>query len=457
MKCVVRHPIPAFWQECNGGANPMHELESGRIGALGGSRSWEVGALLRAVGDQLQDGFGAVQVRGELSGFSRAASGHCYFLLKSTDGSAALRCAMFRRAASLVDFAPADGMAVELRGRLTIYEPRGELQMVVEGMRRAGAGALMEQFLRLKARLEAQGLFDAARKRALPGFPRRIGVITSLGAAALHDVLTALQRRAPQVEVIVYPSLVQGADAPAALLRALAQANARAEVDVLLLCRGGGSLEDLWAFNDEALVRAVAASALPVVCGVGHETDFTLCDFAADLRAPTPTAAAELVAPERRACLQRLQHLRTQLEQRVYQGLDRQAQRLDRLGLRLSRPAERLHQHRRRLDALSQRLSQALPQAMRSRRDRLQRLALRLDAATLAQRMSQQRRLELLQTRLEGLDPQQVLARGFAWLADAEGRPLASVRQLHSGQQVQARLADGQLRATVDRIEPAAG
>ncbi len=415
---------------------------------------WEVAALVRAITDQLQEGFGAVQVRGELGSFSRAASGHCYFVLKAADGSASLRCAMFRRAAGLLDFAPADGMAVELRGRLTLYEPRGELQLVVEGMRRAGAGALMEQFLRLKARLEAEGLFDAARKRRLPTHPRRVGVITSLGAAALHDVLTALQRRAPQVEVIVYPALVQGLEAPASLQRALAVANARAEVDVLLLCRGGGSLEDLWAFHDEALVRAVAGSALPVVCGVGHETDFSLCDFAADLRAPTPTAAAELVAPERRVCVQQLQHLRAQLRQRLSQGMDREAQRLDRLGARLSRPADRLHRQRRQLDALALRLTQALPQSLRESGLRLDRLSRRLAAASLAQQVNQRRRLELLQARLEGLDPQQVLARGFAWLADDRGRPLQSVQQVQPGQRLQARLADGRLQVQVEQVEP---
>lgn len=432
----------------------MREAEAGLNDVGGGNRSWEVAALLRAVAQQLQDGFGAVQVRGELGSFSRAASGHCYFMLKSADGTAALRCAMFRRAAGGLDFAPADGMAVQLRGRLAVYEPRGELQMVVEDMRRAGAGALMEQFLRLKSRLEAQGLFDASRKRALPVHAKRIGVITSLAAAALHDVLTTLKRRSPQVEVIIYPSLVQGSEAPAALLRALALANSRAEVEVLLLCRGGGALEDLWAFNDEALVRAVAASALPVVCGVGHETDFTLCDFAADLRAPTPTAAAEMVAPERRICLQQLQQLRSMLRQRLQQGLDREAQRLDRLGQRLRRPAEQLHLQRRRLDSLAQRLDQALPQALRHRQDRLQRLLQRFGAASRAQRVSQQRRLELLQARLEGLDPQQVLARGFAWLADAEGRPLQSVRQVQAGQSVQARLADGLLQTKVERVDP---
>lgn len=213
-------------------------------------------------------------MRGELSGFTRAASGHCYFTLKDAQGAAAsLRCAMFRRAAGLLDFSPRDGQQVEMRGRVAVYEPRGELQFVVEAMRTLGAGSLYEQFLRLKAKLEAEGLFAAERKREMPGFAQRIGVVTSLGAAALHDVLSTLARRAPHVGVVIYPSLVQGADAPAALVTALTLAGRRREVDILILARGGGSLEDLWAFNDERVVRAVAASPIPLVCGVGHQTD----------------------------------------------------------------------------------------------------------------------------------------------------------------------------------------
>jgi exodeoxyribonuclease VII large subunit len=271
---------------------------------------WGVAALLLAAGDALAARFGAVTVRGELSGFVRAASGHCYFSLKdSAGGAAVLRCAMFRRAALLLDFAPTDGQQLEVRGRIGVYEARGELQLVVESMARVGVGSLYEEFLRLRARLEAAGLFEAARKRPIAAFPRAVGVITSLGAAALRDVLTTLARRAPHLRVVVYPSLVQGAEAPAALVEALALAGRRDEVDTLLLVRGGGSLEDLWAFNDERVVRAVASSPIPVVCGVGHETDISLADLAADLRAATPTAAAELaapaaawMAPSRRAC-----------------------------------------------------------------------------------------------------------------------------------------------------------
>ena len=305
--------------------------------------AWGVAALLLAAADALTARFGAVVVRGELSGFTRAASGHCYFSLKDADGAAALlRCAMFRRAASLLDFAPTDGQRVELRGRLALYEPRGELQFVAEAMQRVGAGSLYEEFLRLRARLQAEGLFDDARKRTPARLPQRVGIVTSPQAAALRDVLTSFARRAPQLALVLYPAPVQGADAPAALVQALAEAGRRREVDTLLLVRGGGSLEDLWAFNDERVVRAVAASPLPVICGVGHETDITLCDLAADLRAPTPTAAAELATMARDEALGRLQGMADAMQRSAARRLQTQAQRLDLLALRLGRPARAL-------------------------------------------------------------------------------------------------------------------
>ena len=396
------------------------------------ARVWDVAMLVQAVGEALQTRFGAVAVRGELAGFTRASSGHCYFNLRAPDGSAGLRCAMFRRAAGYLDFSPRDGQAVELRGKLAVYEPRGELQMIVEAMRPAGEGALMEQFLRLKARLDAEGLFDPDRKRPLPTFPRRVGVVTSLAAAALHDVVTALRRRAPHVEVVVYPAPVQGMEAPPLLVRAIAEAGQRREVDTLIVCRGGGSLEDLWAFNDEAVVRAVAASPIPVVCGVGHETDFTLADFAADLRAPTPTAAAEMVAPERAACLAGLDQRQAQLRQALQRRLDREAQRLDRAGLRLSRPTDVLRQHQQRLALLDQRHTAALPRALQQHRQRL----------------------DLLATRLQALDPARVLQRGYAWITDDTGRALVSVGQVQPGTALTAVLRDGRVRTTVTAVEP---
>lgn len=411
---------------------------------------WGVAVLLAAVSDALQARFAVCVVQGEISGFTRAASGHCYFSLKDADGQAAtLRCAMFRRAASLLDFQPADGALVELRGRVALYEPRGELQFIVEAMRRAGAGALYEQFLRLKAKLEAEGLFDAARKRPLPAFARRLGVVTSTAGAALHDVLTTLARRAPHVQVIVYPSLVQGTDAPQALVQALALANARAEVDALLLCRGGGSLEDLWAFNDERVVRAVAASVLPLICGVGHETDLTLADLAADLRAPTPTAAAELAVPARQAQLDQLGVLALALRRCVEQRLDAAAQRLDRAALRLSRPSDALAQQRRRLALLTQRWAQALPRMQTLQSMRLDALAQRHRLALGRAAAAPAARLNMLAARLAALDPKQVLARGYAWLDDGRGRALSSVEQLPVGAQVRAVLADGQAQMQV--------
>lgn len=418
---------------------------------------WSVAGLLTAISDALQSRFASCTVQGELAGFTRAASGHCYFSLKDADGEAAsLRCAMFRRAAGMLDFSPGDGQLVELRGRLAVYEPRGELQFVVEAMRRAGAGALYEQFLRLKARLEYEGLFDAARKRELPAFPRRLGVITSTAGAALHDVLTALARRAPQVEVIVYPSLVQGEQAPAALVQALTLANQRAEVDALLLVRGGGSLEDLWAFNDERVVRAVAASALPLICGVGHETDITLCDLAADLRAPTPTAAAELAAPAQAGELERLRMLGQALQRRAEQRLDGLAQRLDRAALRLARPSEALARQRRLLDLLAQRRGQALPRVVERQQMRLEQLAQRRQRSAETALQRQAHRLDALQARLQALDPRRVLSRGYAWLDDGQGRALSSVAQLAAGDEVHAVLADGEAQLKVLATKPGA-
>ncbi len=416
---------------------------------------WGVAALLQATGDALAARFGAVAVRGELSGLVRASSGHCYFALKDAAGaSAVLRCAMFRRAASLLDFQPADGQQVDLRGRLGVYEARGELQLVVESMQRVGAGSLYEEFLRLRARLQALGLFDASRKRPIAHFPRAIGVITSLGAAALHDVLTALQRRAPHVHVVVYPSLVQGAEAPAALVAALQLAGRRAEVDTLLLVRGGGALEDLWAFNDERVVRAVAACPLPVVCGVGHETDITLCDLAADLRAPTPTAAAELAAPLRDEALAALQARQASLQRAVLRLLQQQAQRVDTLGLRLGQPGRALWGQAERLNALQQRLQQALSTRLARHADEPGLRAQRLATAVARQLQRAALQLEASGHRLQALNPERVLQRGYAWVESADGRPVLSVRALQPGQAVRAVWADGRAGMQVQQVEP---
>lgn len=416
---------------------------------------WSVGGLLLAASDALQARLGAVTIRGELSSFTRAASGHCYFTLKDDEGqSAVLRCAMFRRAASLLDFRPGDGQLVEVRGRVSVYEARGELQCVVEAMQRLGAGSLYEIFLRLKAKLESTGLFDASRKRLIEAHPRRVGVVTSLGAAALHDVLTAINRRAPHVEVVIYPSAVQGSEAPAQLVRAIEVAGRRAEVQTLIVCRGGGSLEDLWAFNDESVVRAIAACPIPVVCGVGHETDLTLAELAADLRAPTPTAAAELAAPRRDEALAILAQREAALQRAVRRRLDNHAQRLDLLALQLGRPARLLAQQQARLEQLRSRGRLALAHGTRDRQRALEELARRLGHAVERKLQVQLERLTQAQWRLQAADPQRVLARGYAWLAGADGRAVTSVRQLHPGQRLAAQWADGQAHVDVVDVQP---
>jgi len=395
---------------------------------------WGVAALLAGVADALAARFPVCSVRGELAGWSRAASGHCYFTLKDADGQPALlRCAMFRRAAAMLDFAPGDGQLVELRGRLALYEARGELQLVVESMQAAGAGALYEQFLRLKARLEAAGLFDAAKKRPLPAQPRAIGVVTSLGAAALHDVLSVLARRAPHLSVVVYPTPVQGADAPPAIAAALALAGVRREVDLLILCRGGGSLQDLWAFNDERVVRAIAASPLPVVCGVGHETDVTLADLAADLRAPTPTGAAELAAPARDALLGALSGLARRLLRCGDHRLQSAQQSLDRAATRLARPAERVARERVRLDAHARALLQAGAALLRRERGTLRHDALRLLHGGALRRQRLYHAEQQLATRLAALDPQQIVARGYALVQAPDGALVVDPGQLAAG------------------------
>lgn len=439
--------------------------------------AWTVSALCRAVAESLDAQFNPVTVCGEVSGFARAASGHCYFSIKDPTGQ--IRCAMFRRAASLMDFAPRDGELVEVRGRLAVYEARGDLQLVVESMARAGQGALFEQFVRLKARLEAEGLFDPALKRALPAQPRAIGVVTSLGAAAWHDVVTALQRRVPHIPVVLSPALVQGAGAAATLAQALQSLYAlTAEdnplsppVDVILLVRGGGSMDDLWAFNDEPLARVIAQSPVPLVCGVGHETDFTIADFVADVRAPTPTAAAELAAPDQGVGLQAM----AVLEQRLSRGLlrqhDRQAQRLDgiaqRLGAgllrqqerqaqrleavaaRLSRPQVWLGTQRQRLDQWAHRWHAGLQTELADGGHHLERLHDRLHFGRNQQLAQRAQSLDSAAVRLASVDPRRVLERGYAWLSDDSGQALSHAAQFLPGQAVRASLADGEVALTV--------
>lgn len=443
---------------------------------------WPVGALCRAIADSLEARFNPVAVRGEISGFTRASSGHCYFSLRDESGQ--LRCAMFRRAASLIGFTPREGDEVEVRGRLGVYDARGDLQLVVESMARAGQGQLFEQFLRLKARLEAEGLFDAARKRSLPAMPRGIGVVTSPGAAALHDVLTALERRVPHIPVVVSPAPVQGPGAPEALINALgllyelAQSSSdqhadsgQIPVDLILLVRGGGSIEDLWAFNDEALARAILRSPVPVIVGVGHETDFSIADFVADLRAPTPTAAAELASVPQETLRNSLEQFASRLAQALSRRLDSEAQRLDIAQGRLGRPSARLAGEHRQLDRKAQRLGHAARLRLEREHSALTRLGERLvrsPAPLLARegerltrsidRLPQaaeralagaRDRLDRAALRLAALDPQRVLERGYAWLEDESARPVTSAAATHTGQRLRATLADGKVDLTV--------
>ena len=356
---------------------------------------------------------------------------------------------MFRRAAGLLDFSPRDGQLVEVRGRLGVYEPRGELQMVAESMRQAGQGNLFEQFLLLKARLDAEGLFSAERKRDLPLFPRAIGVVTSLGAAALHDVVTALQRRTPHIPVLIYPASVQGAQAPGELCQALREASQRAEVDVLLLVRGGGAMEDLWAFNDEQLARLIVAAPMPVVSGVGHETDYTIADFCADLRAPTPTAAAEMCAQPQSVWQGILAQARDRMQDGVQRQLQANSQRLDWTASRVSRPSHLVTRQQARLAAQAQRLRHALQSAMQQQKNTLQGVSQALPQAYARALQQHERRLERVQLRLAPLDPHLVLHRGYAWLADLQGQAITSAAATRTGQPLRATLADGAVDLTV--------
>jgi exodeoxyribonuclease VII large subunit len=429
-----------------------------------------VTALNRSVRDLLERRFPPLWVAGEVSNLTLARSGHTYFSLK--DAQAQVRCVMFRHRGQLLDWSPRDGMQVEVRATVTLYEPRGDFQLSVEFMRRAGLGALYEAFLRLRDRLAAEGLFDDAIKRPLPAFPRSIGVVTSLGAAALRDVLTTLARRNPSIPVIVYPTTVQGDGAPVEIVSALGRAARRAECDVLILCRGGGSMEDLWSFNDERVARAIRACPIPVVVGVGHETDVTIADFAADRRAPTPTAAAELASPPRTELLAQIAAHVGRLRRRLARDLETRMQLLDHLSRRLVHPGRRLQAQAAMLEHLAVRLSRASERAIererwrvamiveRGRRSlppieslrvRTAELARRIRAGTaqtLARRVS---RIEALARNLAALDPQAVLERGYGIVRDAQGRALRDAAGLAVGDRLDITLARGGAEARVER------
>ncbi len=396
---------------------------------------WTVSDLTRYLRQLLEgdDSLQGLWVQGEISNFSRPSSGHLYFTLK--DAGAQLRCVMWRSDAARLRFSPQDGMAVEAHGRISLYEAGGQYQLYADLLRPLGEGALYQEFLRLRAMLEAEGLFDASRKRPLPERPRRIGIVTSPTGAALRDMLDTLRRRNPLAEVVLAPAPVQGDEAPAALVEALDRLNRLAAPDVILLARGGGSIEDLWAFNDARLVRAVAASAAPVISGVGHETDFTLTDFAADLRAPTPTAAAELATPVTRQDLQAgLLEIQAYLQARMMAVCERQRVRLRDAQTRLLffSPARRLQTERQRLDETARRLTAA----------QTHRLALAAE------------RLRGLAERLQALSPLGVLQRGYALVTRrADGRLVTAPAQVTIGEAVQVRVRDGSFTARVTEEE----
>ena len=390
-----------------------------------------VGDLNRAIAASLEERFDTVWVSGEISNFKAYDSGHWYFSLKDEEGQ--IKCVMFRGRNGQVDFMPQSGDLVEVSANLGMYVPRGDIQLTIQTLRRAGMGGLYEAFLKLKAKLAKEGLFDADRKKDIPSHPRSIGIITSPQAAALKDVLSTLARRAPHIPIVIYPTLVQGPDAPAGIIAALKAAEKENVVDVILLVRGGGSIEDLWAFNDEQLAYAMAQSPIPIVSGVGHETDVTIADFVADLRAPTPTGAAELAAPRKDQMLQELEAIKQAMLQRVRQRVEREAQTLDQLALRLSH---------------------ALPNPERMR-EQITSWQLRLNQAWAVRVETWKRNQGHFQSQLEMLNPQRTLERGYAVVLNvSEG--LEAVRdpgQLTAGPEYEIRLAKGKANVKLSDVQ----
>lgn len=423
----------------------------------------------------LEDHLFGLWVAGEVSNLTRAASGHYYFSLK--DSRAQVRCAMFKGTAAKLAAPLKEGDHIELTGKISIYEARGEFQITVNEVRLKGLGRLYEAYEKLKAQLQAEGVFAAERKKPLPVHPRAIGIVTSLAAAALRDVVSTLKRRAPDIPVIVYPTPVQGAGSEKQIAQAVRTASARAETDVLIICRGGGSIEDLWAFNEEAVVRAVEACQIPVVSGVGHETDFTLTDFAADVRAPTPTGAAELVSPNRAELLDRLaqmqNRLRTVLEQRYFDA----SQRVDWFARQIRHPQQKLDAQKAQIAVFRQALSASMrshyrfnTQKLAQRRQQLARLkpdpsAAAHDVGRLHTELRQHfrtlldtrcRQLEKQAALLEAVSPQHILARGFSVVKNSRGRVIRSAATLKQGQTLHITFADGSadVRVTGEQAQP---
>ncbi len=383
--------------------------------------------LNRFAREILETSFPLFWVSGEVSNFTRAASGHWYFSLK--DAGAQVKCVMFKGRNSYVDFVPREGDKIEARATVTLYEARGDFQLTVEFVQRAGLGALFESFEKLKAKLSHEGLFDAAYKQAIPKHPRAIGIVTSPDAAALRDVLTTLKRRNPNIKVIIYPTPVQGKGAAQSIANAIRTANQREEVDTLIICRGGGSLEDLWPFNEEIVARAMDDSAIPIISGVGHETDFTICDFVADLRAATPTAAAELACMDKTASKNQLANLQSQLNKQMQFVLNQHAQKLDYLARRLISPAQQIDNKKAQLGQLTHRMQMALQRRLQT----------------------QQQQLLRLKNNLEHLNPQAVLTRGYAFVQNNVGEIISSTAQLSTNDEVKLTFGIGVAEAKISK------
>lgn len=385
--------------------------------------------LNRLARNVLEQNFPLFWVSGEVSNFTRAASGHWYFSLK--DAGAQVRCVMFKGRNSFVDFIPREGDKIEARCTVTLYEARGDFQLTVEFVQRAGLGALFEAFEKLKNKLALEGMFDAANKKPIPKNPQQIGIVTSADAAALRDVLTTLKRRMPNIPVVIYPTPVQGRGAATLIANAINTANARAECDLLIICRGGGSIEDLWQFNEELVARAVAASSIPTISGVGHETDFTICDFAADIRAATPTAAAELAAPSREALLNSVNQLKLQLFRNMQLSLNQRAQAIDYLARRLISPLQQIEHKQMQLSQIAYRLKNLVTQQLNTNQQNLHRLG----------------------QNLQHLNPQAVLTRGYAFVQDSKGSIINSSAQLKTGDEVKLTLSHGAADAIISNIK----
>ena len=435
---------------------------------------YTVSALNGAARALLESGFPLLWVEGEISNLARPASGHIYFSLK--DAAAQVRCAMFRQQLRLSDVRPENGMQVLVRARVSLYEARGDFQLIAEQMEEAGEGLLRRQFEHLKRRLAEEGLFDPAHKRPLPALPKRLGIITSPSGAAIRDILSVLKRRFPAIPVLIYPVPVQGVEAPAAIIQALRTAGERRDCDVLMLARGGGSLEDLWAFNDEALARAIHASPIPVVSGVGHEIDYTIADFVADVRAPTPSVAAEMVSPNRDEWQAMILQRRRRLQRAESNRLAQWRLSLDRLARRLKHPGQRLREQAQRLDELELRMTNAQRHHLRHGQARLAALSARLGGRSPSRNLRELRlRLEAMQRRqrlamdqqiarnrqrlaglgraLDGVSPLATLGRGYAIVQTRDGRVLRRAGDVAIGETIEARLGEGRLSCRVEGRE----